>query len=236
MRVAYACHVLQGDGVAGLRRRGAARGAIALAIAMIALAITAVPALATSSRAEYDDQVNPICQSANTQAEQLLQAFEQQLRGLEGKQVRGKKARRLRKKIDRLYNQLPSQWLAIFQSEFEQLKAVPPAPGDEGLVSDWLGNRGRLLSLTAQLFEVERQLEKLYDGVHRAHSLRAFKRLLKRQERQEKRLEALNESLYEQLESASKIDLELGTRVGATYCVTGATGSLSSVTAGGSAG
>ena len=218
-RPAYAACVSRGEGVIS-GTHALARRLIAPAIIGIALAITATPAFATSDRADYDAQVNPICQSANAQEKQLYESFEQTLNRLQGKRVRGKKAAKIEKRIERLFVQLPDQSQAILDTEFAQLKNVPPAPGDESLVSDWLAVRQSVADLVRQLNAIEKRIEKLEDFEPKRFSIRKFKR----QGRRADRLERKANQLYEQIEALGDRDLELGTRLGATYCVTGATG------------
>jgi hypothetical protein len=195
---------------------------IAPATVAVALAITAAPVFATTDVADYAAQVNPICQSANAQQKQLYESFEQAINRLHDKPARGKKGAKIERRIDRLFTQLPIKSQAVLDAEFSQLKNVPPAPGDEGLVSDWLAIRQSELNLGRQLTALEIRIEKLFNFEPKKLSIRAFNR----QDRREKRLEQKANRLYKQLEPLGDTDLELGTRLGATYCVTGATGTV----------
>jgi uncharacterized protein YoxC len=110
------------------------RGLIALAIALVALAIAACPASATTDRSDCAAQVNTVCKSVNTLQKQLFDTFEQTERQLDAKanKLRGKKRRKIQKRAESLFDQLPNQSLAIFATEVTQLAQVPAASGDEG--------------------------------------------------------------------------------------------------------
>jgi uncharacterized phage infection (PIP) family protein YhgE len=196
------------------------RGVIAVAVALIALAITAAVAEATTDRAEYAGQVNPICASANRQIKQLYETFEQAVDRINSKlnSARGKKRTRLANQIDKLFFRLPDQTLAVSYAELAQLRLIAPAAGDETLVSDWLSNRQLLLDLSAQYNQLEKQSEKLFNRT--SHSFRGFRKLQRRQHQLDQRAN----QLYQQFEPLGEKDVELGTQLGATYCVTGATG------------
>lgn len=205
----------------------AAKGGVAIIGGIVALAIAAAPAYATTDRADYDAQVNPICKSSNAQLEQLITSFQQTFKALDRRanKLRGKKQRKLERQQERLYEQIPFQFLGLESAELAQLKSVLPAPGDESLVRDWLASRELKLSLYQQSIPIEQRIETVYEKPIDANSLKKFERKLKRQDRQVKRLERQLDSLYDQSEAAGKVDLELGTQLGATYCVTQATGS-----------
>jgi hypothetical protein len=200
-----------------------AQGVTAFALTALALALFAGQASATTDRADYASQANAICKSGNAQQKQLIDTFEQTQRQLDAraKKVRGKKRRKIQKRAESLFDQLPGQSLAIFGNEVAQLTQVPAAPGDEGLVSDWISGRVSLVDLVRQSNAIELRIEHLYDNVV-FRSPRGFRKL----DRKEKRLQRQANSLYQQIRALSDRDLELGTELGATYCVTGATGTL----------
>lgn len=199
------------------------RGLIALSIALIALAVAACPASATTDRSDYATQVNTVCKSGNTQQKQLFDNFEQTERQLDAKanKLRGKKRRKIQKRAESLFDQLPNQSLAIFATEVTQLAQVPAASGDEGLVSEWIAGRRSLLDLLTQTNAIELRIEHLFDNVT-FRSPRGFRKL----DRKEKRLQRQANLLYQQIEALAEKDLELGTELGATYCETGATGTI----------
>jgi hypothetical protein len=201
---------------------GARKAALALCAALIVLAATAMPASAASTRADYDAQVNPICASANAEAKQLYESAEQTFARLDRKadKARGKKRRKLEARSERLFEQLPGLSLAIYLRELESLKGVPATPGDETLVSDWLTNRQTVLDLTAQANRIGRRADRLFTKGFRGHTLKAIQRW----ENKFRKLQQRVNQIYQQLEPLDDKDVELGTRLGATYCVTDATG------------
>jgi hypothetical protein len=210
------------------------RGGAAIIGGIVALAIAAAPAYATTDRADYDAQVNPICASANARTKQLYDQFEALIKKLpnsgsgttsitsKGKSKKQRKQSKLERQVERLYEQLPFQVHAIYDAELAQLKQVAPAPGDETVTSNWLANRQAIQDLDAQFDALEQRIEKLFA---RAFSRRRIKvDTFAKVERKQKRLEAQANVIYEQLEQAGNKDVELGTQLGATYCVTQATG------------
>jgi predicted nucleic acid-binding Zn-ribbon protein len=189
------------------------------------VALAAVPATAeaTTDRADYDAQVNPICAATNSQAKALYASFEQMERALDRRadKAHGKKRRRLEDRADALFSQLDDQNLAIYSAEFAQLKLVAPAPGDESLVAQWLGVQQTLFDLSAQISALEQRQARLFGkNFRKIHSINAFKRL----EKKGRRLSRQEDALYEQLEQVYEQDIELGAKLGASYCVTEATG------------
>src|SRR5882724_8102584 len=105
------------------------RGGIAIGGGLIALAIVASPALATTDRVDYSDQANPICASSNAQYEQLYESFDQEEERLYDVRTKSRKqAHRIQRRLDQLDNEFPFKILAIYQSELNQLKAIAPPP------------------------------------------------------------------------------------------------------------
>jgi ribosome-associated translation inhibitor RaiA len=197
-------------------------GAIATGVAVAALAMAATPARATTDRVDYDAQVNPICASANAEAKQLYESAEQTFARLDRKadKARGKKRKKLEARSERLFEQLPDLSLAIYFRELDRLKGVPPATGDETLVSDWLTNRQTALDLTAQANRIGKRADRLFTKGFRGHTLKAIQRW----EKKFKKLQQQVNQIYQELEPLNERDIELGTQLGATYCVTFATG------------
>jgi hypothetical protein len=105
----------------------------------VALAITAVPAHAASTRAEYVAQVDPICQASEAAAAEARQAFRRNTKRLvrQGRARNAKKVNRLSRKAARNLNRLVS----IEADLTTQIAAVPPAPADSNIVSAWLQDR-----------------------------------------------------------------------------------------------
>jgi hypothetical protein len=197
-------------------------GIVAIGGCVIALAVVASPALATTDRLDYADQANPICKSANQQYEQLYESAEAEIDRLYDLNPKSrKKARRIYDRIETLENQLPSLILGIYQAELGQLKSIAAPPGYESTVATWLATRQEILTLYQQYLQIE-ELEDNGFALHKKPSRKAIKRLHKRYQALERRLD----QTIQQLLTDSEIDLELGTRMGAAYCVTGATGQL----------
>jgi phytoene dehydrogenase-like protein len=195
-------------------------GAIATGVGVAALALIVAPAHATTDRVDYSDQANPICISANKQTVQVYESVEAETERLEGLHPKNrKKARRIRKRAERLYDQLPFQFLAIYRAELEQLKAIAPPPGYEDTVARWLGAREQISALYEQYLQIENALDSIEFA---GKSRKAMKRALKR----ERKLERLEDQNDDQLLVAFEVDLELGTKMGAAYCVTGADGEI----------
>jgi hypothetical protein len=201
------------------------RGGIAIGGGLITLAIAASPALATTDRVDYSDHANPICASSNAQYEQLYESFEQEEERLYDARTKNRKqARRIQRRLEQLDDGFPFKILAIYQSELNQLKAIAPPPGYEGTVANWLANRQQIVTLYQQYVQIEQQEERGSLNFHKRPSRKAIKRRQKRREN----LERMSVQIEEQLLTDAKINLELGSRMGAAYCVTGATGQLPS--------
>jgi len=199
------------------------RGGIAIGGSLVVLAFAASPAFATTDRVDYSDQANPICASSNAQYEQLYESFEQELKRLESVHPKNRKqARRFSKRFGKLYDELPFKILAIYQAELDQLKSIAPPPGYEETVASWLANRQQILTLYQQYLQIEQEEDNGFGTLHKRPSRKAIKRRQKRRDN----LERLSDQIEEQFVTDSKIDLELGAKLGAAYCVTGATGSL----------
>jgi hypothetical protein len=199
-------------------------GLIALAVAIAALALSASPARGTTDRIDYADQANPICASTNKQVVQLYEAVEAEIERLERLDPKNKKkARRLRERAYRLYEQLPFQYLVIYRAELAQLKAIAAPPGYEDTVARWLGVRERIAALYQQYLEIEELLEGPIGFVGKKPTRKTVKRALKRA----RKLRERQEQIEQQFLSEWDLDLELGAKMGAAYCVTGATGDVS---------
>ncbi len=198
------------------------RGGIIVVLGcLVALAMSAGPAFATTDRLDYADQANPICKSSNKQIDDLYEATEAEVDRLYDLRPKNrKKARRIRRRADQLEEQLPFQFVAIYQAELDSLKALAAPPGYESTVAAWLGTRQRIATLYQQYLQIEQELENGLD--FRGKSRKAIKRLVKR----EHNLYRLENQIIDQFLVESEADLELGTRMGAAYCVTGATGNL----------
>jgi hypothetical protein len=102
---------------------------IAILLAFVALGIGAETAHATSSRADYVAQADPICKSSDSQLAQRLPGL----------------IKRISKRQNITATIAEGYGLAlggkIFGQVTNQLTAIPPAPGDEATVSSWLDGR-----------------------------------------------------------------------------------------------
>jgi hypothetical protein len=111
-----------------------ARTSAALLIGLIAALLIATPAQATSARAEYVAQVDPICLSATKQAAKGLKGIkaprEERLDNLDDKQA-------LRLFFGFIAKALGRSNKAVGPA-IAQIALVQPAPGDERIAALWL--------------------------------------------------------------------------------------------------
>jgi hypothetical protein len=125
-------------------------GLVALAISVIALAITAAPASAATTRADFVAQSDPICQNGQAQesvaAQPLLSATRR------AKKHRNRKTSR---RADRALLAYFAQYSNIERAVNAQIATIPPAPDDVSLVQVWLRARGETLDFESQLFNTK---------------------------------------------------------------------------------
>ena len=191
---------------------------------LIALGVAASPAVATTDRLDYADQANPICKSSNKQVDDLYESTEAEIDRLESLHPKNrKKALRVHERSDQLYEQLPFRILELYRAELDQLKGIAPPPGYEGTVAPWLATRAEIASLYEQILLIDQERERPLLG---PSGKRPSRKAIKRHHKRLQNLERLQLQIYGQLLTDADIDLELGTRMGAAYCVTGATGEL----------
>jgi hypothetical protein len=119
-------------------------GAIGLAISVIALAITATTAIAASSRAEYVAQVDPICQSEQAQEKAVIGPATKRVQRIE---KRGLDLDKESKLVDPIIARGYDRLVAIQRDTDSMIASIPPAPGDEAVVSSWLGQRAAFTEL-----------------------------------------------------------------------------------------
>jgi hypothetical protein len=155
---------------------GHVRGLMALAIAVIALAITATTASASTTRADWVAQVDPICQ--NGQAQEAT-AFQPLLRATK-RESRHRDSRKQRKRVQRAFRLYNQQQAAIEHAVNAQIATIPPAPDDVSLVQVWLRARGELVDLETQLLNGGANPKKGSQGVNQL--LRSFLELIGRQQ------------------------------------------------------
>lgn len=110
------------------------------------LAITAAPAQAASTRAEYVAQVEPLCKAAQ---KPTFKAYSRLFKSvpIEGERITKSIARRTQFALAKFYTQISN----IFGRTSARIAAVAPAQGDEGTVAAWLAGRdqARILGLQA---------------------------------------------------------------------------------------
>jgi hypothetical protein len=158
-------------------------GVIATGVAMALLAAAATPAGATTDRLDYSDRANPICASSNKQVNDLYEFVETETDRLEDLHPKSrKKAHRIARRAERLYEQLPFQFVAIYRAELEQLKLIAAPPGYEDTVDRWLRTRSEIAALYDEYLRLDRQLSSpiVRPGKKRP-SRKAIKRRLKRE-------------------------------------------------------
>jgi hypothetical protein len=140
-------------------------GLIALAIALIAVAITAGPASAAVTRADFVTQADSICQNGQAQEAVAYQGVRTAIR-------RSKKHRdtvKAEKKLDRAFGRYVQQRVLIERAVNAQIATVPPAPDDVSLVQVWLRARGELLDMETRF---------LGGGVRPQKGLKGFSQLI----------------------------------------------------------
>lgn len=192
---------------------------------LVALTLTAATAFATADRLDYADQANPLCKSSNKQMEDLYESTEAEIDRLyDLHPTSRKKAHRLSERRDQLEAQLPFQIQALYQAALDNLKSIAAPPGYESTVTAWLANRQQIATLYLQYLQIEQKEEGGFESFHKRPSRKAIKRRHKQLQDLERQLD----QTVGQLLTDGDVDLELGTRMGAAYCVTGATGELPS--------
>ena len=121
-------------------------GLIAVAITMIALAITAASAGAATTRAEYVTQVDQVCsrspQSSGRLGPKLKELFNPNAQSpLPAPGAPEPTDKQIHRSLNRFINRL-TRLLAGFnrasESTTEQLALIPAAPGDEAAVAQWI--------------------------------------------------------------------------------------------------
>jgi hypothetical protein len=114
---------------------------LAVAIGLIALAITTTTADAASTRAEYVAQVDPICQAA---AKPEAKAYYGQVRANRKAYVQiqsGVPPKRAYRKYFPRAARFIARRSRVYSDETVRIAAVPPALGDEQVVGQWVQKR-----------------------------------------------------------------------------------------------
>jgi hypothetical protein len=159
------------------------RGAISIIV--IALAITAAQASATTDSADYARQVNAICAKAGARVQVLVDS----------------RARNATKRS-----------LAILRRELGSLRQVAPAPGEEALVSSWLSTRRSIQKLTERDVALARRLQRLEDKFFngKQHSAQGLEPLIRRVGRMGHSINRLEGRVSRAAESEANLAFTLG--------------------------
>jgi hypothetical protein len=148
------------------------------AITVIALAIAATAAYGAATRAEYVAQVDPICQAGKTKLKRESRKYGHRIRALRKQGIDTEKPT---KRVLRLAVRFYDRVARIQRSANQQIAAVPPAPGDEQLVAEWLRLRSKRIKLTNRAIHA-------YARSRKAHQ---FRRLMGRANTAEVNAESL---------------------------------------------
>jgi hypothetical protein len=117
----------------------------------VAMAISATPASAASTRAEYVALVDQVCIDTAPQFQALNRRFKKIARGFD--EVRTETDVQEKRRFDRLYRRIGEAVGAnarVFGGMVERLALVSPAPGDETAVGQWIEGLRQFNSLQAQ--------------------------------------------------------------------------------------
>jgi len=133
------------------------------------LAITAVTvasvmpstASAAATRAEYLGQIEPICQQANQlakrQAKKINRALKKSLKKASTRERKGKPGPVFGDVFILAVIKLVGPENRLFERTTAQIAAVPPAPGDEAVVTAWLAGRAESSALTRAALRAGKQ-------------------------------------------------------------------------------
>ena len=119
---------------------------VVISLAIGALALAASSAYAASTRAEYVAQVEPICQTERSQEKAAFRSFKKRI-GPITKREGGFDSEKPPKVVIRIAKRYYDQLVAIQRATNTQISSVPPPPGDEMAISQWLQLRGRSTDL-----------------------------------------------------------------------------------------
>jgi hypothetical protein len=126
----------------------------AIAIGLAAVAITAAPAAAASTRAEYVAQVDPICQAGLAQEDAAARPVLKKLKRIQ-KQRRQAHSRKTRARVTRRELRTLASFFDVVakveQGLNAQIATIPPAIEDTSLVQVWLRVRGEAVVATQRL-------------------------------------------------------------------------------------
>jgi hypothetical protein len=132
----------------------ARKGSALLLVAAAAALVAAPSAAAATTRAEYASEANAVCAKYEDQGRKLVKEFPRQPPFQNAKKGAGE---RFVKKFVRLLRKMD----ALDTLTIAELKAIPPAPGDESLVADWFTALDRTLDLSRHVNGISVQLMRL---------------------------------------------------------------------------
>jgi hypothetical protein len=113
-------------------------------VALIVVALSAAPARAASSRAEFVAQVEPICQAAQ---KPTFKAYGRLFKSIPTTADTQHPTKRVIRKADRALGRFYTQISGIYGRTSGRIASVPPAPGDESAVASWLAGRSQAVTL-----------------------------------------------------------------------------------------
>jgi hypothetical protein len=168
------------------------------------LGTTPPSASATGTRADYAAQVNPICAAADSQSAQLIEEFN-------NRKLKREKGKGSLKKfwlaIARGFTLNDHRLEGIEKAALSQIAQIPPAPGDEALVAQWVANLQRLVTAASQLNAVSERYWRLL-----AISDPRVQRMKLKHWRRAQRL------LVAETKPLNDTNVEIGTQLGITSC------------------
>jgi hypothetical protein len=111
---------------------------MAIAIGLLALAISAGRADAATTRADYAAQANPVCQAAERPVAKAIAGY---VKALHRKGVGPEALKRVTADTVGPTVRFGGRIAGVYANVTAQLRLIPPAPGDEQTVSTWLEDR-----------------------------------------------------------------------------------------------
>jgi hypothetical protein len=104
----------------------------------------AAPSYGASTRAEYVAQVDPVCQASHSRQKTLNQAYQRKTKALI---ARGAETDPPSRALLRLTLRFYDRIARIQRAANRDVSSVPPAPGDEQAVTQWVSLHGRSIEL-----------------------------------------------------------------------------------------
>jgi hypothetical protein len=118
---------------------------LALTAATLACAAAPAPAGAAATRAEYLAQIEPVCREANEEAKRIARqtnrALKKRLRKASQQAKNGKSGKEIGDIFTLIIIKQAAPENRLFERTTALIRSVPPAPGDEAVVTAWLAGR-----------------------------------------------------------------------------------------------